>query len=53
MLEASTHAVAAIDCLEMARAERRRHVAFWLLEVAASHRRHFAAHRAAIAKVTQ
>lgn len=52
ILGAAEHAVAALNCLEMARAETRRHVAFWLLDAAASNRRHYAAHRAAIAKAT-
>jgi hypothetical protein len=50
MMDAATHASAVLDCLESARSESRRHVAFWWLDMAASNRRHYAAARAAISK---
>jgi hypothetical protein len=49
-LEASASVIGALNCLEMARAEQRPHVAFWLLDAAASHRRRYANARAALSK---
>lgn len=51
IVNASQHAVAVINCVEMAHDEKRRDVAFWLLDIAASHRRRYIAERrAALAK---
>lgn len=53
--EASRHQVAVINYCEQAAADSsrgKRHMAFWCLDMAATHRRRYAEARAAIAKAT-
>ena len=55
ILEASRHQVAVINYCEQASkdaARGKRHMAFWCLDMAAAHRRHYIVARAAIAKAT-
>ena len=55
IVEASRHQVAVINYCEQSRADAergKRHMAFWCLEMAAAHRRHYVESRAAIAKAT-
>lgn len=54
--EASRHQVAVVNYCEQAHADAgrgKRHMAFWCLDMAALHRRHYAAARAAIARATR
>jgi hypothetical protein len=51
MVEAARHAASVVNYIEQAAidAERgKRHMAFWCLDMAARHRQHYAAERAAI-----